>query len=31
MEDGYRVMAEENRRFASDALALAHEVLPDWE
>jgi hypothetical protein len=31
MEEGYKVMAEENRRFAVDALAMARETLPDWD
>ena len=29
LEEGYKVMAEEHRQFA--ALALAHEVVPDWK
>jgi len=31
MEEGYKVMAEEHRQFAAVALALAHEVVPDWK
>jgi len=30
LEEGYKVMAEEQRQFAVVALALAHEVVPDW-
>ena len=30
MAEGYRVMAEEHRKFASEATNLAHEVLPEW-
>ncbi len=31
MEEGYKVMAKEHRRFADVAVSLAHEVLPEWE
>jgi len=31
LEEGYKVMAEEHRQFAAVALALAHEVVPDWK
>lgn len=31
MEEGYKVMAEEHRQFAAVALALAHEVVPEWK
>jgi metal-responsive CopG/Arc/MetJ family transcriptional regulator len=31
MEEGYKAMAEENQRFAEQALNLANEVLPEWE
>ena len=31
LEEGYKVMAEEHRRFAAVALALAHEVVPEWK
>jgi len=31
MEEGYKVMAEENRQFADVAMNLAHEILPEWE
>lgn len=30
MAEGYKVMAEENRKFAEMASLIAHEVLPDW-
>lgn len=31
LEEGYKVMAEEHRQFAVVALALAHEVVPEWK
>lgn len=31
MKEGYEAMAEEQRKFAAAALALAGEVLPEWE
>ena len=31
LEEGYKVMAEEQRQFAAVALALAHEVVPEWK
>ena len=31
MEEGYKVMAEEQRQFAVTALALAQEVIPEWK
>lgn len=31
LEEGYKAMAEEHRRFAAVALALAHEVVPEWK
>ena len=31
MEEGYKAMAEENRKFADAAVTLAHEIMPDWE
>jgi metal-responsive CopG/Arc/MetJ family transcriptional regulator len=31
MEEGYKAMAEENRRFANEAIELAGEVWPEWE
>jgi metal-responsive CopG/Arc/MetJ family transcriptional regulator len=31
MEEGYKAMAKENRRFAEVAGKLAEEVLPEWE
>ena len=31
MEEGYKMMAEEHRQFAAMALALAHEVVPEWK
>ena len=31
MEEGYRVMAEENRKFTEMASAIASEVVPRWE
>lgn len=31
MEEGYKAMAEEHRKFADVAMHLAHEVLPKWE
>ena len=31
MAEGYEAMAEENRRFASVAMNLATEILPEWE
>ena len=31
LEEGYKVMAEEHRQFAAVALALAHEVVPEWK
>ena len=30
MEEGYKAMAEEHRRFTAVAMNLAHEVLPEW-
>ena len=31
LEEGYKAMAEEQRRFAAMALGLAHEVVPEWK
>jgi metal-responsive CopG/Arc/MetJ family transcriptional regulator len=31
MAEGYKAMAKENRKFANEAINLAHEVLPEWE
>ncbi len=31
MEEGYKAMAEEHRKFADVAMHLAHEILPEWE
>jgi len=31
MEEGYRVMAEENKRFAKMAFELQRRVVPEWE
>jgi len=31
MAEGYRAMATENKEFASVAVDLAHEILPEWE
>ena len=31
LEEGYKAMAEEHRQFAAVALALAHEVVPEWK
>ena len=31
MAEGYKVMAEENLRFAREGAEIAHEVIPAWE
>ena len=31
MEEGYKAMAKENQQFATLAMDLASEVLPQWE
>ena len=31
LEQGYKAMAEQQRQFEAVALALAHEVLPEWK
>jgi metal-responsive CopG/Arc/MetJ family transcriptional regulator len=31
MAEGYQVMAQENKDFASLASKIAHEVLPEWK
>jgi len=31
MEEGYKAMAKENLEFATLAMDLAHEVLPEWK
>lgn len=31
LKEGYKVMAEEQQQFAAVALALAHEVVPEWK
>lgn len=31
MIEGYRALAKENKEFAKRALAIAHEVLPEWK
>lgn len=31
LEEGYKLVAEEQRRFAAVASALAHEVVPEWK
>lgn len=31
MEEGYKVMAEENRQFAKMAFELQRRVVPNWE
>jgi len=31
MEEGYRAMANENLKFAKDAIYAANEILPDWK
>jgi len=30
LEDGYKTMAEENRRFAEQGIELVWEILPEW-
>lgn len=31
MEEGYKAVAKENLEFATLAMDLAHEVLPEWK
>lgn len=31
MVEGYKAMAEQNREFATRALPLANEILPQWK
>jgi len=31
MEEGYKAMANENLKFAEDAIYAANEILPDWK
>jgi len=31
MEEGYKVMAEENRKFAKLAFELQRRVVPEWK
>lgn len=30
MEEGYKAMAKEHRKFANATIGLANEVLPEW-